>query len=350
MTNRAFEEVLNLIKNRGFKVCIFGCGDIGVGCGYQRLIDLGITVHYYCDNNTNLWGKTIKDGILCFSVDELDIKNTVFFVLTHDYYELQIVRQLQDLGADSIISWTDLCSYKSHERLALNEKIAIYTCIIGGYDELRDPVDISDDCDYFCISDDENTVKNSVYKFINIRDLNLDQNLSDTKKNRYVKINAHKVFPDYRYSVYFDGNVQLSNRVIECFSWLPKTRIIARSRNNTASIYTEAIKRLETKRDDASVISRQVQKYWKEGMPEDFGGVNCGILVREHNHPICKMLMETWWEQVNDYSNRDQISFPYVLWKHGFSFDDVGIISETLSEDSDIWNIGGNHKKSFSTI
>ncbi len=349
MTDKELESKLDIVKEKDFKACIFGCGDIGVGCGYQRLLELGITVSYYCDNNARLWEKTVRDDIICFPITKIDICNTVFFVLTHDYFELQITKQLQELGAEYIVTWTELCAYKSHERLALNDRIAVYTCIIGGYDELRDPDGISDKCDYYCISD-ENIFQNSVYKFIDINDLDIDHNLSATKKNRCVKINAHKFFSDYRYSIYFDGNVQLSKEIIECFSRLPKTRIIARSRNNTNSIYTEAIKRLETRRDDASVFRRQLQKYWLEGMPEDYGGVNCGILIREHNHPICRMIMEAWWKEIEEYSNRDQVSFPYVLWKYGFDFSDVGTVSESLAEGTNLWNIQNNHKRKFQTI
>jgi hypothetical protein len=27
-------------------------------------------------------------------------------------------------------------------------------------------------------------------------------------------------------------------------------------------------------------------------------------------------LFDDWWEEVNKYSFRDQLSLPYVLWKH----------------------------------
>ena len=41
------------------------------------------------------------------------------------------------------------------------------------------------------------------------------------------------------------------------------------------------------------------------------------LIVRKHNEKECVYLMEQWWEQIKNYSHRDQLSFNYVLWKTG---------------------------------
>ena len=75
----------------------------------------------------------------------------------------------------------------------------------------------------------------------------------------------------------------------------------------------EAMRVILSKGDAEDVVVRQMEHYWLEGFPDHFGNVYCGILLREHNHPVCRKLMEDWWEQIDRYSRRDQISFPY--WK-----------------------------------
>ena len=100
-------------------------------------------------------------------------------------------------------------------------------------------------------------------------------------------------------------------------------------------------------RDDKERFLNQVEKYWIEGMPEDFGLVLPAIMIREHNNPICSRLMKEWWEEVNTYSKRDVISLSYILWRNGYSINDIG----TLSSEPDVldgneWIFIRNHFQS----
>ena len=38
---------------------------------------------------------------------------------------------------------------------------------------------------------------------------------------------------------------------------------------------------------------------------------------------MCKGLMEQWWGEFVKYCKRDQISFPYVMFKNGLSMNDI---------------------------
>jgi hypothetical protein len=44
-----------------------------------------------------------------------------------------------------------------------------------------------------------------------------------------------------------------------------------------------------------------------------------------HNEPEVIKLMECWWEQINVFSYRDQISLMYCVWKNNIS---ISIIKE----------------------
>ena len=68
-------------------------------------------------------------------------------------------------------------------------------------------------------------------------------------------------------------------------------------------------------------LKKQVDIYKKEGFPTQFGMREFSIIVREHNNSELKTLMDDWWKQVTIYTMRDQISFPYVLWKNNKPID-----------------------------
>ena len=73
-----------------------------------------------------------------------------------------------------------------------------------------------------------------------------------------------------------------------------------------------------------------MKRYVKEGFPRFFGLTENGILVREHNNEDCIRIMDTWWDEVLNYSRRDQLSFMYAIWKNGFIPQDIGYIGDTF--------------------
>ena len=70
---------LNYIKNHQVEVCIFGCGNIGKGAGYDILNFLGIRVANYSDNDTSKWGKLIRNGIQCISPELISHNNNIVY-------------------------------------------------------------------------------------------------------------------------------------------------------------------------------------------------------------------------------------------------------------------------------
>ena len=41
-----------------------------------------------------------------------------------------------------------------------------------------------------------------------------------------------------------------------------------------------------------------------------------GILVRRNNNKEVKILNDRWWDVLIQHSNRDQLSFNFILWKY----------------------------------
>lgn len=344
INNRELENKLEIARSGKYKICAWGAGYVGKGAGYKILAELGIRIDFYCDRDPALHGTEIIDGIRCIAPDDIP-KDTICFIMTGLNNSPDIRAKLSGFPLKYVIDFSELCEYKSKNLWDCQKKnqIVVYTCVVDGYDEVQEPAEAIPNCDFYLISDKKK--ENSIYQYIDIDDIEECRHLDNTRKNRYCKINAHKLFPNYRYSIYFDGYAVLYSAITKYIEQLPKTRIIGLYRQSN-TVYAEAAKQMLLKRDKEEKFIRQVEKYWNEGFPEDFGVIGPGLLIRQHNHPICRKLMEDWWDEVLTFSNRDMLSLPYVLWKNGYTIEDVGVCSKQM----DIPDVEGHiwprdHKK-----
>ena len=194
-------------------------------------------------------------------------------------------------------------------------KNVVYTCIVGEYDTLSDPKFVSDGFDYVCFTD-SNNINSDIW---DVRPLPNETNeLPKIKKQRYVKINPHKVLGEYQLSIWVDGNVELKgdlNKFVketivnECSIYVPKHPF----RN---CIYDEESAVLKMRKDSAEITNPQIKRYKEEGFPKNYGLLQSNILLRKHNDKDCIKLMEDWFDELKDNSHRDQLSFNYVCWKN----------------------------------
>ncbi|MBD5550039.1 MAG: DUF616 domain-containing protein [Lachnospiraceae bacterium] len=347
---QVIEENIKLAQSEQFKVCIWGAGLLGKTVGYDALKKLNIVPDYYCDNNEKLWQKEIVEGIFCVDYHQLlsEKEKIIWFVFMGVVNEGIVIKQLLKLGIKNFVTLPELLEAPNmaHKYFDfMGRKKVAYTCIVGDYDNVFEPgKEVRELFDFYLISD-KAPQQSSVYHWINIKDV-IPSTISDfTRMNRYCKINAHKIFPEYRNSVYYDGNVILEHNLDNCFEKLKKTRIGVASPNRWECMYAEAVRLMPQMRDDPEIIYSQMKKYWREGMPEKFGSCWCNVLIREHNNPICVKLMEEWWHEVETQSKRDQLSFPYVLWKNNYSMEDVLMISDSV-EHYTHWSFIDGHNVS----
>lgn len=194
-------------------------------------------------------------------------------------------------------------------------KKVVYTCITGGYDSLVEPKVISAGFDYICFTDNLE-LKSNVW---DIKPLpkEIDE-LSQVKKQRYVKINPHKLLGDYELSIWVDGNVELKGDLNDFISKKIKDDdiICVPKHPQRNCIYEEERTVVAMKKDVKENTNPQINRYKKEGFPKKYGLLQSNILIRRHNNPDCIKLMEDWFEEVKNGSHRDQLSFNYAAWKN----------------------------------
>lgn len=211
-----------------------------------------------------------------------------------------------------------------------NEKIVVYTVNIGKYDELIQPLIKNRNVDFFIVSDKkpENLGK---WKWIDANKYIPELNLSNVKKARYIKTHPHIIFKDYKYSIFIDGNIRCITDITEDIPKINKTTKIAiHPHPYRDCIYKEIESCRTTGKGNYNVMKKQIDEYKKEGMPEEFGLFETNVFIREHNDSKCIKIMEDWWNEIYTKSERDQISFTYVLWKNEYKANDIGVIYNTI--------------------
>ena len=142
--------------------------------------------------------------------------------------------------------------------------------------------------------------------------------LSSIRSQRRVKILIpDEIFDNYEYSVYVDCKRPLAVD----FEWLldllePQSDFMTRlHRRKRDCVYEEGRICIERRLDNREDILRQLDFYKSENYPAHNGLYWTTILFRRHTKRL-KQFSTLWWDQVERYSYRDQISLPYVAWKH----------------------------------
>lgn len=142
---------------------------------------------------------------------------------------------------------------------------------------------------------------------------------SPRRTARMVKALSHKYFPDSDYTIWIDGNMQMLYKP----SYYVKKYgegIACRPHPEWQCIYTEALKIQEFRYENDDIIIAWVKKLIEEGYPENNLLGETGFLVRNTRFYAIKEFENLWWECIDGYSQRDQLSFDYVHWKLGTNY------------------------------
>lgn len=199
------------------------------------------------------------------------------------------------------------------------KKFILYTAVFGKMARFRIPELSISDVDKFCYTDLD--IKSNFYR---IKKLNLNH-LIPVRRNRLVKICIpDEIFDNYEYSFYLDCN----HPTAIDFDWLqscfkPGSDFLVTRHQKRNCIYDEGIACIMKGKDSKEAITEQLDIYKKEGYPRNNGLYAAYWLFRHHTKRL-KEFSKLWWEQVEKYSHRDQISLPYVARKYNMKITSHG--------------------------
>jgi len=195
------------------------------------------------------------------------------------------------------------------------KKYVCYTCIVGNYDTLKEPLIISDEFDYICFTDNKYLISDTWEIKPIPEDLLIFNNFII---NRYIKWMPHILLSEYEFSIYIDGSLTVKNDLNELKnkycndSLIPMYFIPHKSRT---CVYEEFLANAKSKKENIANLYNQMQKYLKEGLPFNYLLTHNCILFRYHNNPIYIKFAEELFKEMSQTTFRDQLSSSYIIWK-----------------------------------
>lgn len=285
------------------------------------------------DNNQQKWGMEFE-GYIVKAPDSLASESFDYILIASVYYK-EIAKQLSEAygipyyrmlsRADYVRKKYTQKQYQKHygkdrgPGLACPVgKIVVYTANIGGYDELEDPLYRNENIKYVCYTDDR-TYHSSVW---NVTYLDLQKQEEAALKVRELKFFPHKYFPEYEISVWVDSKFRICDDIRKYIEkYMGKSSMLVFPHFERDCIYDEQVECVKLDKGDPILMGGQVYQYNKEGFPRHAGLAEGGCIVRRHHDKVLQKVMGDWWEQINHFSRRDQLSLPYVCWKNQFRYD-----------------------------
>jgi len=182
-------------------------------------------------------------------------------------------------------------------------KVIVYTCNLGGYDVLRKAPKPIEDFRYLYYTDQE--APDGWEK--------MTMKSGGRRESRFYKINSH-LLPEHDISIYVDANAYWGRSPFKMVEYIKGFDIAIPPHPNDRCVYKHALTCMRLNLDAILPILKQVGKYANEGMPENIGLTENGLIIRANN-PKVKELNELWWKEYQAGSQRDQLSMPYALWR-----------------------------------
>ncbi|XP_057765972.1 probable hexosyltransferase MUCI70 [Salvia miltiorrhiza] len=216
-------------------------------------------------------------------------------------------------------------------------QVVVSTCAFGGGDDLYQPIGMSETSlrkvcyvafwDEITLTTQEaqgNKVDDNHFigkwRVIIVRDLPFrDQRLN----GKIPKMLPHRLFPNARYSIWVDSKSQFRRDplgVLEALLWRSNHELAISEHGARSSVYDEAKAVVKKNKAPPEEVEVQLAQYRHDGLPEDkrFNGkkalAEASIIVREHT-PVTNLFMCLWFNEVVRFTSRDQLSFPYILWR-----------------------------------
>ncbi|XP_042507742.1 probable hexosyltransferase MUCI70 [Macadamia integrifolia] len=150
------------------------------------------------------------------------------------------------------------------------------------------------------------------------------------RNGKVPKILTHRLFPRAQYSIWIDGKMELlvdPLLILERYLWRGQHTFAISRHKHHQSIYEEADAIKRRKRYARPLIDLHMKIYRYEGMEpwsskkRTVSDVPEGaIIIREHT-ALNNLFSCLWFNEVNLFTPRDQLSFGYVVYRLGGAFD-----------------------------
>lgn len=203
------------------------------------------------------------------------------------------------------------------------KSVVVYTANFGGKDKLLEPSNLTESIkrsvDFVSVTDSKQ-VNDSIYETRII-----ETEFEDVAKNaRKVKILGFKGLMDYDIAIWHDSSIQLDASKIEELTRFASNHSLSTFKHGREDVYLEAIACIESGKDHPIRIAKQMKRFSSNGLKAHSGLYETGILVINTKLFLGSSLQQTWWNEIEHGSRRDQLSLPFAVLKSG---EEVGVLT-----------------------
>ncbi len=218
------------------------------------------------------------------------------------------------------------------------KRVVIYTALFGDYDELPESIK-PHGVDCICFTD-QAALSSEMWKIVYVDSSEFLPNVL----NRRYKFLPHEYLREYDYSIYVDANIAIVGSPLSLFDELDDQHPIAMYRHPFRdNLFDEAKICLKVGYSAYLPVVKQLKNYVNEGYDGNGIFFECGVIVRRHLDARCITLMRDWLVEYSNGIKRDQISLPYVSWKHQLDIVNLGNSDPRFYHK--LFKLNGKHKK-----
>ncbi|KAM0048835.1 hypothetical protein Hdeb2414_s0008g00278981 [Helianthus debilis subsp. tardiflorus] len=213
--------------------------------------------------------------------------------------------------------------------------VLVASAIFGAYDLIKQPKNMSEtakkDVCFFMFIDEEtasflrnsgdldNSKRIGLWRIVVVHKLPY----TDPRRNGKVpKLLLHRLFPNVRYSLWVDGKLELvvdPYKILERFLWRKNASFAISRHYKRFDVFVEAEANKAASKYDNASIDFQIDFYKTEGLtpyteaklPIRSDVPEGCVVIREHI-PISNLFTCLWFNEVDRFTSRDQISFSTV--------------------------------------
>lgn len=194
----------------------------------------------------------------------------------------------------------------------MSEKICAYTCITGEYDILHEVKWPEKNVDYLCFTNNKN-LKSKTWKIVYIENENLDNHYLSRK----IKILGHPIISEnYDISIWMDASIIWDKSITDFINtYFKDTSLAAFKHSARSTIREEAITCLLFNKDSKDNIVNTLNFLKTNNYIDNIDLYEMTVFIKKHNDPQVIQTMNIWFDTLRRFSKRDQLSFPYSVWK-----------------------------------
>lgn len=213
-------------------------------------------------------------------------------------------------------------------------KILVYSCVTGSYDNVKTAVLAATgvaeaDVRYVLYTDQlapgaapqpyQHPGSPLVWE---LRPLIWRHLLCARRTARWHKVNSHLIPDKVDYTVWIDGTQRIKPVGLraELLPHLKDAHALATFQHPVRRcVYQEAQACCLRNKDNHQLMRNQVEQYRQKNYPPYRGLAETACVLRRVSHDVTNF-NQMWWQQIQEHSFRDQLSFDYVAWCLDFSY------------------------------